>query len=117
MEKYTLIHYFVPEDGDTQTDLNGYGIPKMKEHITLKDIKSTFPLKGKYTFRFLSKYNKTNIFIDLLNEDDSVPITDKRIVVKANRVSWTPAKPQSPKTAKTAPVEVKHKDKFDFEFN
>lgn len=117
MSSYTLIYYYVPEDGETQTDLNTYGIPKGKENITLKDVKSTFPLKGKYTFRFLTKHNKANIFVDLLSDDDNVPLADKKVVVKANRISWTQAKPPSPKASKPAPAEVKHKDKFDFEFN
>ena len=115
MPDFTLIHYYVPEDGETQTDLNTYGIPKSKESLTLRDIKSSFPLKGKYTFRFLTKHNKSNIFIDLLSEEDNVPLADKKVVVKANRINWTQERASSPLGQKQSTSE-KRKDKFDFEF-
>lgn len=117
MSNFTLVYYYVPEDGEVQTDLNTYGVPKSKEKLTLKDIKSTFPLKGKYAFRFLTKHNKTNIFVDLLSEDDNVPFVDKKVTVKANRINWTQTKAQSPKSVKNMTSGAKGKDKFDFEFN
>lgn len=117
MSSFTLIYYYIPEDGETQTDLNTYGIPKSKDQVTLKDIKNTFPLRGKYTFRFLTKYNKSNIFVDVLSEDENVPFAEKKVIVKANRINWVAPKPPSPKVQVSKTPEAKVKDHFDFEFN
>lgn len=119
MSNFTLIYYYIPEDGESQTDLNTYGIQKAKEHVTLKDIKASFPLRGKYNFRFLTKHNKANIYVDILNEDDNVPLADKKVIVKANRISWEQHKPPSPKSnkPKTPEAKAKQNDHFDFEFN
>ena len=119
MSSFTLIYYYIPEDGESQTELNTYGIPKSKEQVTLKDVKVTFPLKGKYAFRFLTKHNKANIFVDLLHEEDNVPLVDKKVIVKANRVSWTEPgpKPSTPKANNTTSPKSKGKQNFDFEFN
>lgn len=117
MLSYTLIYYYVPEDGESQTELNTYGVPQSRESITLKDIKATFPLKGKYTFRFLTKHGKNSIFIDLLSENDNVPMIDKKVTVKANRISWTEREPgQSPKAHLPVSSDAKSEDRFDFEF-
>ena len=88
MSGFTLIYYYIPEDNESIDELNTFGIQKSRDQITLKDIKNNFPIKGDYIFRFQTKYNKKNIFIDVLNEDDNVPLIDKKVIAKVSRLNW-----------------------------
>ena len=57
-DAFTLVHYFIPEDNETEETLNTFGIPKPKEKLLYDDIKNQFPLKGEYVFRFKTKFKK-----------------------------------------------------------
>ncbi len=61
----TLVHYFVPEDFDSEEEPNVYFINKRVSEITLADVRSSFPLRGEYLIRFKYRYNKNLVWIDL----------------------------------------------------
>lgn len=44
------IHYFIPQQGETENELNGYLIPKPVNGLKLDLVKATFPLKGAFRF-------------------------------------------------------------------
>lgn len=39
-DAFTLVHYFIPEDNETEETLNTFGIPKPKEKLLYDDIKN-----------------------------------------------------------------------------
>ena len=49
---FSLVFYHVPEDGDDLQIPNAFAVPKDVKKITLKDIKTLFPLEGEFVFRF-----------------------------------------------------------------
>ena len=76
------IHYFVPELGETEAELNGYLIPRPPNGVSLDLVRSSFPLQGARRFRALCKYNKERVFLDLVRDDQLVPDFNGRIVLK-----------------------------------
>ncbi len=83
-----MVHYFIPEDNETEKELNTFAIKLPKNKITLKDIKKSFPIKGEYIFRFKQKYLKKEVFVDVLDENLRVPLCNNQIIFKANRTRW-----------------------------
>eukprot|EP01066_Platyproteum_vivax_P006930 Platyproteum_vivax@DN2580_c0_g1_i1.p1 len=88
MAKPTLVYYIVPSDYDDMEHPNAFPIQKPQEEIKLKDIRAKFPLPGKYHFRFKLRYDNSFVWIDVTNDDSSVPIFQQRIVAKVLRLSW-----------------------------
>ena len=82
--------YFVPEDGETEKQMNIFLIQKAPEQVTLADIRSEFPMPGEYHFRFQYAFKQSDckIWMDLCSEDQHVPQYDGDIKVKATRKSW-----------------------------
>ncbi len=85
---YTLVYYFIPEDGEDQKLLNTFGIPKSLNRIKIEDIKLNFPLKGEYIYRVKIKHKKEYIFIDVIEENEVLPSYDNKIILKVNRINW-----------------------------
>jgi len=94
------IRYFIPEDGDTEDHPNVFLAPKPRQSgqpPLLRDIKSTFPLPGKYHFRFKTspipsgeQYGKGNnmaVWMDCLDENRPVPLWRNSIIAKITRTS------------------------------
>ena len=96
---FTLIYYYVPEDGDDQEILNGFAVPKSAD-VTLGDIRANFPLEGQYHFRFKHLYQKVTVWMDINNDTCKVPVFNGKIIAKATRISW-----DSQKKAVTSPPE------------
>jgi hypothetical protein len=94
---FTLIYYYVPEDGDDQDILNGFAVPKSSD-ITLGDVRASFPLEGQYHFRFKHMYQKVAVWMDINNDTCKVPVFNGKIIAKATRISW-----DSQKTAAVQP--------------
>lgn len=91
------VRYFVPEDGDLEDQPNVFLAPKTRG-ITLHDIKSSFPLPGKYFFRFKSplipggdSYDERGegvaVWMDCAEDSKPVPLWRSSIIAKVTRLS------------------------------
>lgn len=89
----TIIRYFVPEDKDVEEKPNGFLVYKEIDKIRLSDIYENFPLPGDYVFRFKTDHQQKKVWIDFSNEEASLPLSDGKIILKVNRISWE-AKPK-----------------------
>lgn len=100
----TYVCYYLPSDKDDVEHPNAFAIDKSTEEVTLRDIKSAFPLPGEYHFRFKVKLDNGSYWLDFTRDDDIVPaFGHRRIVAKVLRLSWSNAT-QKPVTRTTAPV-------------
>ncbi|CAD8076370.1 unnamed protein product [Paramecium sonneborni] len=88
MKAFTLIYYIVPQDNDDVEIPNAFGIGKQIDQVTLKDIKSSFPLQGEYIFRFRYKTSHNTVWLDLPTDTSQIPLFNNRILIKATRISW-----------------------------
>ncbi|CAK81898.1 unnamed protein product (macronuclear) [Paramecium tetraurelia] len=88
MKQFTLIYYVVPQDNDDVEIPNAFGIGKQVDQITLKDIKTSFPLQGEYIFRFRYKTSHNTVWLDLPTDTAQIPLFNSRILIKATRISW-----------------------------
>ena len=50
--KYCNIMYFIPEDGESEKNMNIFLIPTEPSEVTLAEIREEFPMPGDYHFRF-----------------------------------------------------------------
>ena len=96
----------MPEDAESEEQLNCFIIGKPAESITLGQIKQDFPLPGNYHFRFLYTYqsNSCKVWLDLPSNDSIVPLFDGEIRVKATRNDWLPASEESKQQIATKDV-------------
>lgn len=80
-----IISYFIPEDGDDEAHPN---IFISEEPITtLGQLKQNFPLKGSYHFRFRKSIGDLNVWMDVVDDKNTVPSTDGRVFTKVTRVT------------------------------
>lgn len=95
----STIRYFLPEDGDTEQHPNVFLAPKPRhtnQPPLLGDIKSSFPLKGNYHFRFKSslipggetfgKGNDMAVWMDCVDNTKPVPYWRNSIIAKVTRI-------------------------------
>ena len=83
------IFYYVPEDQDSFEHLNLFIIPnKSLNDVRLHDIKTFFPIPGDYHFRFQFKYQNQLVWLDLSNDDCTLPQVEGVVIVKGTRKSW-----------------------------
>lgn len=94
----TTIRYFVPEDGDLETQPNVFLAPKPRHPNTpptFGQIRDAFPLPGQYHFRFKSALvpgtdrDKTAmaVWMDVVEERQPVPTWRNGIIAKVSRIS------------------------------
>ncbi|CAK68740.1 unnamed protein product (macronuclear) [Paramecium tetraurelia] len=95
MKSFTLIYYIVPQDNDDVEIPNAFGIGKPVDQVTLKDVKSSFPLQGEYIFRFRYKTSHNTVWLDLPTDTSQIPLFNNRILIKATRISWETQNNQS----------------------
>ncbi|CAD8145905.1 unnamed protein product [Paramecium octaurelia] len=95
MKSFTLIYYIVPQDNDDVEIPNAFGIGKPIDQVTLKDVKSSFPLQGEYIFRFRYKTSHNTVWLDLPTDTSQIPLFNNRILIKATRISWETQNNQS----------------------
>eukprot|EP00537_Pseudo-nitzschia_pungens_P004725 CAMPEP_0172376810 /NCGR_PEP_ID=MMETSP1060-20121228/68580_1 /TAXON_ID=37318 /ORGANISM="Pseudo-nitzschia pungens, Strain cf. cingulata" /LENGTH=248 /DNA_ID=CAMNT_0013104475 /DNA_START=626 /DNA_END=1369 /DNA_ORIENTATION=- len=126
----TTIRYFVPEDGDLESEPNVFLAPKSRHPNappSFGQIRDAFPLPGQYHFRFKSALvpgtdrdkNAMPVWMDVVEERQPVPIWKGGIVVKVSRISMEddddddddddfhahhPAPAPAPRAPATAPV-------------
>ncbi len=85
----TYVCYHLPSDKDDADHPNAFAVEKLTEEVTLRDIKSAFPLPGEYHFRFKVKLDNGSFWLDFTRDDDVVPaFGHRRIVAKVLRLSW-----------------------------
>lgn len=63
-------------------------LPVAKENVTMRDIKKSFPLEGKYIFRFKYKVQNQSVWMDLNSDEAKVPLFNNRVFIKATRLDW-----------------------------
>ena len=90
--------YFVPEDGDSEDYPNVFLAPKPRQQgcpPTLAQVKSAFPLPGRYHFRFKSplvpgadrEKGAMPVWMDCVDDRQSVPAWRGTIVAKVTRLA------------------------------
>mmetsp|Transcript_24936 Transcript_24936/g.36864 ORF Transcript_24936/g.36864 Transcript_24936/m.36864 type:complete len:271 (-) Transcript_24936:110-922(-) len=93
----TTIRYFIPEDGDNELHPNVFLAPRPRnsgEPPTLGQVKNSFPLPGRYHFRFKSPLvpggdrdkHAAAVWMDCVDERQPCPIWKNGIIVKATRI-------------------------------
>lgn len=93
----TTIKYFIPEDGDSEVQPNVFLAPKPRQQgypPTLAELKSAFPLPGRYHFRFKSplvpgadrEKSAMPVWMDCTDDRQYVPTWRNTIVAKVSRV-------------------------------
>ena len=105
-----MIFYIVPEDLDDVEQPNAYGyhfsvyhllyvflnaypfwpsnrIHKSIEDIKQSDITDTFPLPGKYVFRYRYKFQNNLVWMDINSHSPKIPQFNGKIFIKATRIS------------------------------
>lgn len=93
----TTVRYFIPDDGDTEDAPNVFLAPKQQSGSPLKlgAIKSSFPLPGKYHFRFKTSLGSLPgattsglaVWMDCVDNSKPVPTFESSIIAKVNRIS------------------------------
>ena len=90
--------YFIPEDGDNELQPNIFLAPKSRQQgypPTLGQIKQSFPLLGRYHFRFKTSLvppggetikNHLAVWMDCIDDNMPVPVWQSQIVAKITRI-------------------------------
>ncbi|KAG7396516.1 hypothetical protein PHYBOEH_002169 [Phytophthora boehmeriae] len=102
-----MLNYFVPEDGDTSDHLNVVPLPRV-DQLRLQHVKKCFPLPGDFHFRFKTAFEGTYVWLDVVNDADSVPDFNGLVICKISRVqressTRPPERTETPKSQVEAP--------------
>jgi len=92
------IKYFVPEDGDSEEHPNIFMLPKSKQtgfSPRLGDVKESFPLPGKYHFRFKTplipgtdrEKGAVAVWMDCVDDNQHVGVWRNGIFAKVTRIN------------------------------
>ena len=92
-----FFRYFIPEDGDIETQPNVFLAPKPRQQgypPTLGQVKNAFPLPGRYHFRFKSPLipgsdrdkGALPVWMDCVDDRQHVPTWKATIVAKVTRI-------------------------------
>jgi len=92
-----IISYFIPEDGDIETQPNVFLAPKPRQQgypVTLGQVKQAFPLPGRYHFRFKSpvvpgtdrEKGALAVWMDCTDDRQPVLTWKSQIVAKVTRI-------------------------------
>ena len=107
-----FVKYFIPEDGDDQLHPNVFKVNGCENvaGLTLGHIKKSFPVAGKYHFRFLQELGGTvKVWMDCINETEIVPHSvDNEVFAKVSRIGvhhYNIAHPPSSSSAGRSPTE------------
>jgi hypothetical protein len=83
----TKVYYIIPDDGDDESHPNLFTIPLPTNSIKLRDIKRMFPLRQhQYHFRFKRSFQNKYVWLDLIDENSSVPQFENVIFCKISRL-------------------------------
>eukprot|EP00406_Dinophysis_acuminata_P056890 CAMPEP_0179299218 /NCGR_PEP_ID=MMETSP0797-20121207/46401_1 /TAXON_ID=47934 /ORGANISM="Dinophysis acuminata, Strain DAEP01" /LENGTH=136 /DNA_ID=CAMNT_0021008641 /DNA_START=108 /DNA_END=515 /DNA_ORIENTATION=- len=92
----TVVYYWIPGDDDEQDNPNAFEVMQRDAGgVRLRDIRARFPLPGGYHFRFRMKWESGYIWMDVTNDDSTVPISESGIFAKVLRLSWGGGVPAS----------------------
>ena len=94
----SYLRYFLPEDGDIEDTPNVFLAPKPSRPgypPLLKQVKGSFPLPGRYHFRFKSplvpgsdrEKGAVAIWMDCVDDSEPVPVWQNSIIAKVTRIS------------------------------
>lgn len=94
----TTIRYFIPEDGDSEDHPNIFLMSKPTQSgfsPRLKDVKDSFPMPGRYHFRFKTplipgtdrEKNAVSVWMDCVNDNQHVGVWRNTIFAKVTRIS------------------------------
>ncbi|GAB9470850.1 hypothetical protein Gpo141_00008083 [Globisporangium polare] len=98
-----MLNYFIPEDGDSSDHLNVVPLPRV-EQLKLQHVKKIFPLPGQFHFRFKTPFEGTYVWLDLVNDSDTVPDFNGLVISKIARVQReSTTRPAERVEAKKAP--------------
>lgn len=95
---FSLCSYFIPEDGDTEGYPNVFLAPKPRQQgmpPTLGQVKESFPLPGRYHFRFKSplvpggdrEKGGMAVWMDCVHDSQAIPTWRNSIIAKVSRVA------------------------------
>jgi hypothetical protein len=93
-----VVSYFIPEDGDSEEQPNVFLAPKPRQQgypPSLGEVKHSFPLPGKYHFRFKSplvpgtdrEKGAMPVWMDCVDDRQPVPAWRGAIVAKITRIA------------------------------
>jgi hypothetical protein len=82
------VKYFIPEDGDDERFPNLFTFGGSGSSVTLNQVRSAFPVPGRYHFRYLRKLGSTTVWMDAVDESDSIPVLNSTLFLKVSRVSF-----------------------------
>ncbi|GKY98858.1 hypothetical protein MPSEU_000841800 [Mayamaea pseudoterrestris] len=93
----TTVRYFIPEDGDLELQPNVFLAPKPRQPQvppTLEEVKRSFPLSGRYHFRFKTPLvagtdrdkGSMAVWMDCVDDRMHVPTWKGGIVAKVTRI-------------------------------
>lgn len=90
-----VTRYFIPEDGDTEANPNVFLAPKPSRPgypPTLEQIKASFPLPGRYHFRFKTTLipgvdKGPAVWMDCVDDTQPVAVYKNSIIAKVTRIS------------------------------
>jgi len=85
------VKYFIPEDGDDSQHPNIFIISDNGGSPTLQQIKSSFPLPGKFHFRFLREVERMKVWMDITDDIAPVPVQNGAVFVKITRINSSEA--------------------------
>lgn len=79
-----FVKYFIPEDGDEQGHPNVFRIGLSQP--TVADIKSAFPVPGRFHLRFLKEIGSQTVWFDINDDSVLVPMHRGSIFIKVSRI-------------------------------
>lgn len=90
--------YFIPEDGDVEIHPNVFLAPKPRHAgmpPTLGEVKNSFPLPGRYHFRFKTaltpggdrEKNPMAVWMDCVDDRKPIPVWKNSVIAKVTRIS------------------------------
>jgi len=82
------IFYHIPSDLDDEQHPNVFYVnkPASGQPLTLKEVRSKFPLPGQYHFRFKTNFKNTFVWKDATKDSDKIPAHDGKFVAKIARL-------------------------------
>jgi len=82
----TDVYYVVPADGDQFEHPNVFTVKCSVKKLTLSRITKSFPIPGRYHFRFKMKWRDTYVWLDVTEPSVKVPLFEGKVCIKAARI-------------------------------
>mmetsp|Transcript_74343 Transcript_74343/g.168399 ORF Transcript_74343/g.168399 Transcript_74343/m.168399 type:complete len:164 (+) Transcript_74343:119-610(+) len=83
------VYYWLPGDNDEADHPNAFEVlPQGGGGVRLKDIRARFPLPGVYHFRFQMRWESGFVWMDVTNDESTVPVSEDKVFAKVLRMNW-----------------------------